>query len=144
MYAIRSYYDLGLAGRWLFGEYGAADNLHPPVFEAPFLGRVVGDRLHFAVAPGLELPGADAVVLDQVLHDRHRPLLRKLLVVGLLADAVGMAGDEDVGDAGVVLDELGGLLQLRLELGLDLRLVEVEVDVQRQFQLAPRLVDDDP
>ena len=78
----------GLAGDLGDVKFGAA------VLGLAVFGLVVGDRLLVAESHRQAAFLGDAVI-GEPLHDRQRALLRKLEVVGRLADVVGVPLDAD-------------------------------------------------
>src|SRR5688500_4345311 len=95
----------------------AGDELRAP----HALALVAGDRLVIAAALGAHAV-LFAAELREVLPYRFRALGRGLLVVLLVADAVGVADRQDRLHLRI-LDALGELVELLLPLGLQLRLV---------------------
>src|SRR5690606_10414369 len=69
-------------------------HLDAAVFGAAGLGVVAGDRVTFAGAGDDQALAADAAA-DQVVGHGLGAVARQLVVVGVAADAVGMAGDLD-------------------------------------------------
>jgi hypothetical protein len=55
-------------------EHRTADEFHPAVLIASFLGTIVGDRLGFAVSPDYKLVRVETVILDQRLAHGFGPL----------------------------------------------------------------------
>src|ERR1700744_2797034 len=70
-------------------------DLHPAVGFRHRLVRVL--QLALAIADGDEVGGRDVVVVDQILLDRVGALFRELLIIGLAAGGVGVAGHDEGG-----------------------------------------------
>src|SRR5690349_6128919 len=83
---------------WLCGRlfHVVAFQYYAPILGTSVGGLVIGHRLGFAVALGLE-SGRRHALVHQVLADRIRPALRQLQVVVVVAHAVGMAFDHPTG-----------------------------------------------
>src|SRR5688572_29950517 len=107
-------------------------DLDAAVLRAPGFGVVAGDRAGLAGADDDEALAIQATAL-QVAGDRIGALLGQLLVVGIAADAVGVAGDLDHGLV-VLLQRARDVVEHGIELRLEVGLVEVEGDAAGHVQ----------
>src|SRR6185436_14597008 len=78
---------------WRLLAHALELDVHAAVLLAAFRGLVGRNRLRLALADGGDLRGRDALA-HQVLLDGHRAALGELLVVGVAADRVRVAGGD--------------------------------------------------
>ena len=71
------------------------ENLDPPIATPTVSCAVVGDRLARAVGNHANLSRVEALIANQISGDTRSAPLSELVVVGLMADAVGIAGDHE-------------------------------------------------
>src|SRR5271163_3359512 len=71
------------------------ENLDPPIHTPTARSAVVGDRFARAVGNHANLRRVEALVADQIAGDAGSALLSELVVVGLMANAVGIPGDHE-------------------------------------------------
>ena len=71
------------------------ENLDPPILTPTARRAVVIDRLACAVGNYANLRRVEAFIADQISGDARSAPLSELVVVGLMADAVGVPGDHE-------------------------------------------------
>src|SRR5579864_2998164 len=89
--------------------FAAQHQFHTAVLLAAFGGLVRGDGLGLAIPVGLDRSGVDPL-LDEIVANRLGAVLRKLLIVLITADAIGVSFDLEV-QAGIRQYDAGDFRQ---------------------------------